>query len=99
MIQELSSKEILEKIESGEEFVLDFYATWCGPCKMLMHILETSGHKMGVPVYKYNVDSDRQFTGSQNVRSVPTLKLYSEGIVKKTHTGVLQESQFPTFLN
>jgi len=99
MIQELNSKQVLEKIESGEEFVLDFYASWCGPCKMLMHILETSGDKLGVPVYKYNIDSDRQFTGSQNVRSVPTLKHYTGGHVKKTHVGILQESQFPTFLN
>lgn len=99
MIQELNSKQVLEKIESGEEFVLDFYASWCGPCKMLMHILETSGDKMGVPVYKYNIDSDRNFTLKQNVRSVPTLKHYGGGDVKKTHVGILQESQFSKFLS
>ena len=99
MMQEISSKELKEKINSGEEFVVDFYAAWCGPCKMLMRILETSGHKLGVPVYKYNIDSDRQFTMNQNVRSVPTLKHYVGGDVKKTHIGILQESQFSTFLN
>jgi hypothetical protein len=43
---------------------------------MLSRILETSGDKLGLPIYKYDVDTDGDFTREQNVRSVPTLKLY-----------------------
>ncbi len=78
---------------------MDYFATWCGPCKMLTRILETSGDKLGLPIYKYDVDTDRDFTSEQNIRSVPTLKLYEGSSVVKSHTGVLQESQFDSFLN
>ena len=49
--------------------------------------------------WKYYVDSYREFTMEQNVRSVLTLKLYEAGNPKKTHVGILQEAQFDSFLN
>jgi thioredoxin-like negative regulator of GroEL len=54
---------------------------------------------LGVPIYKFDVDSDRDFTMEQNIRSVPTLKLYEGSSVVKSHTGILQESEFDMFLN
>ena len=66
---------------------------------MLSRILETSGDKLGLPIYKYDVDTDRDFTMEQNIRSVPTLKLYEGSSVVKSHTGILQESEFDGFLN
>ena len=98
-MQELTAEQLREKMESGERFIIDYFATWCGPCKMLSRILETSGDKLGVPIYKFDVDSDRTFTMEQNIRSVPTLKLYEGSSIVKSHTGILQESQFETFVN
>ena len=98
-MQELTVEQLKEKMESGERFIIDYFATWCGPCKMLSRILETSGDKLGVPIYKFDVDSDLKFTMEQNVRSVPTLKLYEGSLVVKSHTGILQESEFDMFLN
>jgi thioredoxin len=98
-MEQLTSEQLKEKIASGESFIVDYFATWCGPCKMLSTILERSGDKLGLPIYKYDVDTDRDFTTEQNVRSVPTLKLYEDGSPKKTHTGILMESQFDSFLN
>mgnify|MGYP000954735514 FL=1 len=98
-MQELTVEQLKEKMESGERFIIDYFATWCGPCKMLSRILETSGDKLGVPIYTFDVDSDLKFTMEQNVRSVPTLKLYEGSSVVKSHTGILQESEFDGFLN
>ena len=98
-MQELTVEQLREKMESGERFIIDYFATWCGPCKMLSRILETSGDKLGVPIYKFDVDSDLKFAMEQNVRSVPTLKLYEGSSVVKSHTGILQESEFDMFLN
>jgi thioredoxin 1 len=98
-MQELTAEQLREKMESGDRFIIDYFATWCGPCKMLSRILETSGDKLGVPIYKFDVDSDRDFTMEQNIRSVPTLKLYEGSSVVKSHTGILQESEFDMFLN
>ena len=98
-MEQLTSEQLKEKIASGESFIVDYFATWCGPCKMLTRILETSGDKLGLPIYKYDVDTDRDFTSEQNIRSVPTLKLYEGSSVVKSHTGILQESEFDMFLN
>lgn len=98
-MQQLTTEQLREKMESGERFIIDYFANWCGPCKMLSRILETSGDKLGVPIYKFDVDSDLKFTMEQNVRSVPTLKLYEGSSVVKSHTGILQESEFDMFLN
>jgi thioredoxin 1 len=98
-MKQLTSEQLKEKIASGESFIVDYFAVWCGPCKMLSTILERSGDKLGLPIYKYDVDTDGDFTREQNVRSVPTLKLYEAGTLKKTHVGILQESQFDSFVN
>ena len=76
---ELTSQEIREKINNGDKFLLDFYAVWCGPCRVLKNILSDSEELLNVPVYTYNVDTDKKFTQEFNVRSVPTLKLFDGG--------------------
>jgi len=94
---ELNPEQLKNKINSGEKFVIDFYATWCGPCKYLSKILEEHGNKFGVPVYKFDIDVDRELVMDYGIRSVPTLKLFNEGSVVKTYTGILQEGEFSNF--
>lgn len=55
--------------------VIDFYATWCGPCKMLSPVIETLASEYGEKVrfFKVNVDSNQQFASNCNIQSVPTL--------------------------
>lgn len=95
---ELNSSQINEKISAGEKFLLDFYAPWCGPCRTQMTILEQSKENLDIPIYKFNIESDRQFAMTYGVRSIPTLKVFNEGEVQKTHTGVMMESQLKTFI-
>lgn len=92
-MEKITSSEIKQKIENGETFLLDFYAVWCGPCRMLMKILENSEPNLGVPVYTFDVDSDSKFTQEQNVRGVPTLKYFENGQIKKVKSGVMTEPQ------
>jgi len=94
---ELNAEQLKNKINSGEKFVVDFYATWCGPCKHFSKILEEHGDKFGVPVYKFDIDTDRDMCVKYNIRSVPTLKLFNEGNSIKTHLGILSESEFNKF--
>jgi thioredoxin 1 len=98
-MQKLTSAEILEKIENKETFLLDFYAVWCGPCKMLMKILEESEPNLGVQVYTYDVDSDHKFTQNHGVRSVPTLKFFKEGEIKASKSGVMSEAGIKEFIS
>lgn len=96
---ELNAEQLKNKINSGEKFVVDFYATWCGPCKMMLRILEQHHTKFGVPVYKFNIDDGRQLSLDYGIKSVPTIILFNESSVQKKHIGVLMEHQFDTFTN
>ena len=99
MIQ-LTSNQIQEKINSKETFILDFYADWCGPCKMMMRNIEMAenllkeGNTKQIPIYKFDVESDKDFAAQMGIRSIPTLKVVKEGEIVKTSTGVLQAAQF-----
>jgi thioredoxin-like negative regulator of GroEL len=96
---ELTSQEIREKINNGDKFLLDFYAVWCGPCRVLMKILSDSEELLNVPVYTYNVDTDRKFTQEFNVRSVPTVKLFDGGKVVNSGSGVMNINQLQSFVS
>ena len=78
-MKQLTAEEIKVKIANKETFFLDMYATWCGPCKVLM--------------FKYDVDSNRELTSEMGIRSVPTVKIFKDGEVVKTNSGVLTQQQ------
>lgn len=93
-MQTLTSQELRTKLLNKESFVIDFFATWCGPCKVLsrnFQVLEDKGHDL--PVYAFDVDSDREFTAEMEIRSVPTLKYVKGGSVIETKVGVQTPDQ------
>jgi thioredoxin 1 len=94
---QLTTKELKEKISNGENFVLDLYATWCGPCKVMLTNLEKVNEVLikesnGSPsfgVYKFDVDTDREFAIELGIRSVPTIKIFKKGDEFYSKTGVM----------
>jgi len=83
-MEQLTSSQIQEKINNGEDFILKMYATWCGPCKQLTE--ELNKITTDVSIYEFDVESDINFSKSLGVRNVPVLKFYKEGV--DTHTMV-----------
>ena len=93
---ELTTEQLKEKLQSNEKFILDLYASWCGPCKVLSPILERVSNKLkesnsDVSVYKFNIEHDSELVSSLGVRAVPTLNFYSGGENKRTQTGMMSE--------
>jgi thioredoxin 1 len=102
-MQQLTAQELQEKIKSGENFILDLYATWCGPCKVMLNnlqriteggLLTESNNKNNYKIYKYDIDSDREFSvNGLGIRSVPTIKMFKEGKEIFSKPGVMSPNE------
>ena len=100
-MQQLTAEEIKGKIEQGESFVLDLFATWCGPCKVMLRNLEEvneslikeSNNSPSYNIYKFDVDSDLSFSRELGVRSVPTIKIFKEGKETFSKPGVMMPAE------
>lgn len=91
---ELTAQQVQEKIAANENFILDCYAPWCGPCKVMMPMLENASAQISeLSIYKYNVDSDTTLTSKLGVRGVPTIKGFRDGKEVFNKVGIMQTNE------
>ena len=89
MVQEINAEEYSEIVNSSNPVVIDFHATWCGPCKVLSPILEELDDEIeGVEFVKLDVDQHPQIAGQNQVMGVPTVVILKDGEVKDRFVGV-----------
>ena len=89
MVKEINAEEYSEILNSTNPVVIDFYATWCGPCKVLSPILEELDDEIeGVEFVKLDVDQHPQIAGQNQVMGVPTVVILKNGEVKDRFVGV-----------
>lgn len=97
MIVEATAKEVQK--ETGLVLV-EFYADWCGPCKILSPIIEQlSGEIDGVKFMKVNVDNERDFAIENRVSSIPTLVLYNNGAEVARRVGFAPKETLQKWIN
>jgi thioredoxin 1 len=88
-------------LESKTPVLVDFWAEWCGPCKMIAPILdEVAGAYQGkVQVAKVNVDDNRDVPAKFGIRGIPTLIMFKDGQIAATKVGALTKAQLTAFID
>ncbi|MGB4985624.1 MAG: thioredoxin [Erysipelotrichaceae bacterium] len=91
-----NDKDFNELINKDEKVLVDFFATWCGPCKMLSPVLDQLGNE-GMNIVKMDVDENPDSAQAFQVMSIPTLILFKNGKAVKRHEGYMAKPQIEDF--
>jgi thioredoxin 1 len=90
-----------EVIQSPLPVLVDYWAEWCGPCRMIAPILDEMATEYSgrLTIAKLNVDENQEVPGKYGVRGIPTLMLFKNGNIEATKVGALSKSQLTAFID
>lgn len=92
---EVKKERFTDIVNSGKTVLVDFFAEWCGPCKMMQPILQELNGMVGedVRIIKIDVDKNPMASSTFQIRGVPTLMIFKNGEIKWRQAGVLSAQQ------
>lgn len=97
MIKYLDSANDFETL-TKDKCLVDFYADWCGPCKMLGAVLESIEEELGLPIIKINTDKFPELSAKFGVMSIPTVILMESSKEVKKHIGYMPKEEILEFI-
>ncbi|MFZ0486765.1 MAG: thioredoxin TrxA [Arenicellales bacterium] len=88
-------------LSSDQPVLVDYWAEWCGPCKMIAPVLEEVAEEYGdkLQVVKLNIDENPSTPPKYGIRGIPTLMLFKNGNVEATKVGAVSKSQLTAFID
>jgi thioredoxin 1 len=88
-------------LQSVQPILVDYWAEWCGPCKMIAPILDevSVAYEGKLQIAKMNVDENREIPAKFGIRGIPTLMLFKDGKLAATKVGALSKSQLVAFID
>ena len=100
MVKDITTQEFNEKVINASKPVLvDFWASWCGPCKMLSPMVDSVSEQVeGVDFYKVNVDDEGELAREYGIMSIPCLILFKDGEIFDQSVGVIPEADLKAFV-
>ena len=99
-VVEISGKELKEKIAAGGKVVCDFWASWCGPCRMLAPVMDGVAQQLSgrAEFVKVNIDENPDVAAEFGIMSIPDVLVFEDGKVKNHNLGFVPEASMRLFL-
>ncbi len=96
MIKHVNEKEFENEIKN--RVLVDFFATWCGPCKMLSLVMDKIDKKDIIPIIKVDIDEESNLAEQYGITAVPTLIIFENGKEVKRQTGFMSEDELKNWV-
>lgn len=99
MIKHLTKENFKEIVADNEVVIIDFWATWCGPCRMLGPVLEEfSKENENIIIGKVDVDEQPDLANEFQVMSIPTLVVFKNGVIYRKNVGYIDKEEISTLV-
>ena len=94
----IKSEKEFDEVIKKDKVVIDFYAEWCGPCKMLSPILDKVSKELNLDIYKVNVDEVEDVARQYGIMSIPTVMIFEKGKMTKKNVGFMDNAELREFV-